>query len=112
MLKRIKRGLEFTEAELALDVIAQVGPGGSYMVNPHTMKRMKNVALLPSLADRNARAHWESKGSLDTYARAQQRAREILARQSAAAFPPEVEARIQARFAGLAPVGLQLPEGW
>ena len=112
MLKRIKRGLEFSEAELALDVIAQVGPGGSFMVNPHTMKHMKNLALLPGLADRAARAQWESKGSLDTYQRAQQRAREILARPSPAAFSPDVEARIQTEFAGLAPVGLQIPEGW
>jgi trimethylamine--corrinoid protein Co-methyltransferase len=112
MLKRMQRGFEFSEADLALDVIAQVGPGGSFMVNPHTMKHMKHIALLPSLADRNGRGQWESKGSLDTHARAQQRAREILARQSPAAFPPEVEARIQAQFAGLATVGLQPPEGW
>ncbi len=112
MLKRITRGLEFNEADLALDVIAQVGPGGSYMVNPHTMKRMKSVALFPALADRNTRAQWESKGSLDTYARAQERARQILAKPSAAVFPPEVEKRIQAEFPDLAPVGLQVPEGW
>ncbi len=112
MLKRIKRGLEFSETELALDAIAQVGPGGSYMTNPHTMKRMKSVALFPGLADRNARAQWESKGSLDTHARAMQRVHEILARPSPAAFPAEVERRIQAEFVGITPVALQQPEGW
>ena len=45
MLKRVKRGLEFDEEELALDVIAQGGPGGSFMVDPHTVKRMKTAAL-------------------------------------------------------------------
>lgn len=110
MLKRLKRGIEFNEAELALDVIAQVGPGGSFMVNPHTMKRMKSVGLLPALADRNARAQWESKGSLDTYARAQQRVNEILSRQ-APGFSAEVESRIHARFPELASVELQVPAG-
>ena len=31
MLKHIKRGIEFSEEELSLDLIAEVGPGGTYM---------------------------------------------------------------------------------
>jgi trimethylamine--corrinoid protein Co-methyltransferase len=112
MLKRVKRGLEFTDDDLALDVIASVGPGGSYMVNPHTVKRMKTSALLPPLADRNARAQWEGKGALDTQARAMLRVREILARAAPAVFPPEVEARIRMEFPDLAASELRLPEDW
>lgn len=112
MLKRIKRGLEFSEAELALDVIAQVGPGGSFLMNPHTVKRMKTSALLPALADRNARAQWEGKGALDTHARALTRAREILKHADPVLFPPELEARIHAEFGELVPAELRMPEGW
>ncbi len=112
MLKRIKRGFEVDETELALDVIAQAGPGGSFMVNPHTMKRMKNAALLTTLSDRNARAQWEGKGALDTHARAMQRAREILARPAAPPFSAEVESRIRAEFPGLVSGELQMPDGW
>ncbi len=70
MLKRMKRGITFNEDELALDVIAQVKPGGSFMMNPHTVKRMKSEALLTKLADRDARTVWEKKGATDTHARA------------------------------------------
>jgi trimethylamine---corrinoid protein Co-methyltransferase len=112
MLKRLKRGFVIDDQELALDVIAKVGPGGSFMVQPHTMKRMKTGALLTTLSDRNARTQWESKGSLDTQARAMQKAREILARPAAAPFPAEVESRIRAEFPGLVPGELQMPEGW
>jgi len=112
MLKRVKRGFEFSEEELALDVIAKVGPGGSFMMSPHTVKRMKTVALLPKLADRDAREAWESKGALDTQARAMRRVREILARESPAVFSPEVDARIRAQFEGLAPGNLEIPKGW
>ncbi len=112
MLKRVKRGFEFDDKELALDVIAQVGPGGSFMVNPHTVKRMKSAGLLTTLSDRNARVQWESKGSLDTHARAMQRVREILKRPAAASFAPEVEARIRAEFPGLVSGELRMPEGW
>src|SRR4030066_2595702 len=72
MLKRLKRGIKFDEQELALDVIAQVKPGGSFMMNPHTLKRMKSEALLTRLADRESRDSWEKKGFPDTKARAMQ----------------------------------------
>jgi trimethylamine--corrinoid protein Co-methyltransferase len=109
MLKRVKRGFEFNEDNLALDVIADIGPGGSFMVHKHTMKRMKTTALLPTLADRDARDKWEGKGALDTQARALRRAREILQRKNSAVFPPEVDGRIRAQFKGLVPGDLEIP---
>lgn len=112
MLKRIKRGIEFSEDELALEVIAKIGPGGSFIVEPHTMKRMKSVALLTKLSDRETRTQWEKKGALDTHARAALKAREIISRESTAVFSPEVDARIRAGFPGLIAGKLEMPEGW
>ncbi|MFH2040149.1 MAG: trimethylamine methyltransferase family protein [Chloroflexota bacterium] len=112
MLKRIKQGFDFGEAELSLEVIAQVGPGGSFMVHPHTIKRMKTTGLLTKLADRNARENWENKGSQDTHTRAMQRVREILTRSSSAGFSKEVDDRIRAAFDGLVPGNLDVPTGW
>ncbi len=109
MLKRVKRGIEFNEENLALDVIAEIGPGGSFMVHKHTMKRMKTTALFPILADRDSRDKWESKGAFDTQARAKQQVREILQRDNTAVFPPEVDARIRAQFKGLVPGNLEIP---
>jgi trimethylamine--corrinoid protein Co-methyltransferase len=111
MLKRLNRGIMFDEDELALAVIEQVKPGGSFMMDPHTKKRMKSEALLTRLADREARETWEKKGSLDTQARAMKRVREILARESSALFPAEVESRIRAQFKDLVPGKLELPQG-
>jgi len=112
MLKRVKRGLEFSEGELALDIVAKVGPSGSFMMSPHTIKRMKTTALLPKLADRDSRDSWEKKGALDTHARAMRRVREILARDNPAVFAPEIDARIRSAFEGLVPGNLEMPEGW
>lgn len=111
MLKRLKRGITFDEQELALQVIAQVKPGGSFMMNPHTLKRMKSEALLTRLADREAREGWEKKGSLDIQRRAMQRVGEILAKESTAAFPEEVDRRIRLQFKELIPGKLEVPPG-
>jgi trimethylamine--corrinoid protein Co-methyltransferase len=110
MLKRMKRGIAFSEEELALDVIAKAGPGGSFMMQSHTTKRMKTEALLTKLADRDARSVWEKKGALDTHARAMQRVNEILSKPSSALFPDEIEARIRAEFPSLISGALEMPK--
>lgn len=111
MLKRVKRGLEFSEENLALDVIKKVGPGGSFIVQPHTIKRMKTAGLLTKLSDRDTRTQWEKKGGLDIHDRAMARVREILAKPSSTLFSPEVEERIRAHFTDLISADMQVPEG-
>ena len=112
MLKRIKRGLEFDEENLALDVIKKIGPGGSYIVEPHTIKRMKTAAILTKLSDRDTRSQWEKKGAQDIHAHAMNRVKEILAKPSTTLFSEDVEARIHERFTELAKGELAMPEGW
>ncbi len=101
MLKRIKRGIKFDEDELALEVIHQVKPGGSFMMADHTKQRMKTEALLTRLSDRDARETWEKKGSMDTHAHAMQRALEILSHKGDGLLPKEVEARLRSRIKDL-----------
>jgi trimethylamine--corrinoid protein Co-methyltransferase len=109
MLKRMKRGIVFNEEELALDVIAKAGPGGAFMMLPHTARRMKTEALLTKLSDREARTIWEKKGAADTHMRAMQRANEIFSKASTAIFPDEVESRIRAEFPTLISGVLEMP---
>jgi len=109
-LKRMKRGISFSEDDLALSVIAQTKPGGSFMMNPHTAKRMKTEALLTKLADREARSIWMKKGSLDTHTRAMARANEILSKASSVVFTDEVDARIRAEFPSLISGVLEMPK--
>lgn len=111
MLKRMKRGLEFSEENLAVDIIKKIGPGGSYIVEPHTIKRMKTAGLLTKLSDRDTRSQWTKKGGLDIHTRAMVRVREILAKPSSTLFSPEVEARIRAHFTDLISAELEVPEG-
>jgi len=111
MLKRMKRGLEFSEENLAVDVIKKIGPGGSYIVEPHTIKRMKTAGLLTKLSDRDTRTQWEKKGARDIQTRAMARVRDILAKPSTTLFSQEVEDRIRAHFTDLISADMQVPEG-
>jgi trimethylamine---corrinoid protein Co-methyltransferase len=111
MLKRIVRGMEFSEANLALDVLAEVGPGGMFMVHEHTFTHMRTIAVNPKVSDRDTRDVWETRQSLDSQARAMQRVRQILGKPNPVPFTGEVEQRIRARFAGLVLGEASLPMG-
>ncbi|MCS7248935.1 MAG: trimethylamine methyltransferase family protein [Anaerolineales bacterium] len=112
MLKRIRRGMEFNEENLALDVIAEVKPGGNFMTHKHTVKWMRKVALMPRIADREPREVWEKRGALDAFQRAKQRAAEVLSKPTPVSFPPEIEARIRSVFPEMVHGEVIPVEGW
>jgi trimethylamine--corrinoid protein Co-methyltransferase len=101
MDKRVCRGLEFSEENLALDEIAAVGPGGSYMGRKHTKGLMKTTAVLPKLAARDMRQQWEEAGKPAIQDRAMTEARRILAQPNDAVWGAELDAKIRDRFPGL-----------
>jgi trimethylamine--corrinoid protein Co-methyltransferase len=112
MAKRAQRGFEYSEENLALDLIREVGPAGMFMDNAHTLERMKTAAFLPEIADRDARAQWMERGALDSQARAMRKVQDILTRDNPGLFSPEVDARVRAAFAGLVAGDSRPPEGW
>jgi trimethylamine--corrinoid protein Co-methyltransferase len=101
MLKKVKRGLEFNEANLALDLIAQIGPAGMFMDQPHTVERMRSTGFLPEIADRDPRQLWLERGALDSQAR-----------DNPAGFSVDVDSRIRAEFVDLVEGALRPPQGW
>jgi trimethylamine--corrinoid protein Co-methyltransferase len=98
MLKQVRRGLDFREAHLALDVIREVGPGGMFADHAHTLERMKSEAVLPEVADRDPRQSWLERGAPDSQARAMRRVRDILTRDAPGFFSPEADDAIRQRY--------------
>lgn len=103
MLKRITRGMEFSKENMCLDLIKEVGPGGNYMDKMHTLKNMKTTAVLPKVANRQGRAHWEEQGRPDSQSRALAEAKKILMQDNPARFPAELDAKIRSHFPGIVP---------
>ena len=100
-LKRVKHGVTFSDEELAVSLIKEVGPGGSFIVNPHTIKRMKTEAILTKMADRDMRTIWEKKGATDIQARAMAKAKEITTVNTEALISSELDAQLRAEFNGM-----------
>ena len=112
MLKRIRRGFEFSEENLSLDLIAEIGPGGMFADSEHTLERMRTTMHLTEIADRDPRQQWQEAGAQDTQARAMSRVKEILTRENPAVFSADVDQQIRAQFSGMVSGDSTPPEGW
>jgi trimethylamine---corrinoid protein Co-methyltransferase len=97
-VRRILRGIEVDEDRLAVDVIGQVGPGGHYLAEEHTLKYMRSEFFYAPIAARGMRSMWEEAGGLDARERARGRVREILESHRAEPISPEIDARIREEF--------------
>ena len=94
------RGIEVNDDTLALDVINQVGPGGHYLMEEHTMRYMRTELYYPSAVfDRQGREMWEETGGTDAWTRAKEIARRILAEHQPEPLDPQVDAWIRERHA-------------
>jgi len=98
MCLRVLRGIEVNDDTLALDLFEQVGPGGDFLAQEHTVAHMRTEFVQPSVADRQPREHWASAGALDTQQRAHGRALQILAEHQPQGLPPEIDRELRARF--------------
>lgn len=78
MAKRFIRGIEVNQETLAQDVIEQVGPGGQYLDQDHTLKHFKDELWRPKLLTRQSRIAWEKSGSKDMSQRIREELRKIV----------------------------------
>jgi trimethylamine--corrinoid protein Co-methyltransferase len=83
-------GLEISEQTLALDMIAEVGPGGHHFGTPHTQARYSTEFFQSVLGDRQPYDTWREAGSLDTMQRAQIVWQELLAQYEPPPLDPAI----------------------
>jgi trimethylamine---corrinoid protein Co-methyltransferase len=78
MVKRIMRGIPVTDETKALDVMADVGPGGHFLEHDHTYNRFRTEIWRPKMIDRQVYENWELTGSKTYRQRVHERTIEIL----------------------------------
>lgn len=67
-----------SDETIALDVIRQVGPGGHYLTQKHTVNHIKDH-WIPEISNRQAYDAWSKAGAKDITAVAKEKVKEILA---------------------------------
>ena len=79
MCDRVLRGIEVTDETLAVDLIEEVGPGGDFLGEAHTVKHMRQEFFEPVLADRTGYESWVNTGRPDTKVQARQQLEKLMA---------------------------------
>jgi len=97
---RCVRGIEVNEDSVSVEVMRQVcleGPG-HYLGSDQTLGLMQTDYIYPALGDRTSPKEWEETGRPDLMAKAIARKHAILAEPSRAAYPPDIDRDLRARF--------------
>lgn len=79
MMHHFLSGLEIDEETLALDSIAEVGPGGHHFGTDHTLSHYRNAFYQPIVSDRRGYDNWWDDGAADARQRAYHVAQQLLA---------------------------------
>ena len=88
-VKRFMEGVEINDETVALDVIDQVGPRGSYVSEPHTSRNYRQD-WYPALLDRQNRDGWLAEGGKSLRARAREKVIQILEEHQPEPLPEDV----------------------
>ncbi len=91
MFHHFLAGLEISDETLALDMIAEVGPGGHHFGTPHTQARFQTEFYQPILSDRLNFDTWAEAGRFDAAQRAHLIWKELLAQYEAPPIDPGVK---------------------
>ena len=84
---------------LAFEDIREVGPGGNYLLFPHTMRYLRNEYFQGNgVSDKSGREEWVEKGCLSARDRAREITRAILDKPFVPKIHSDVEQEIRANF--------------
>jgi trimethylamine--corrinoid protein Co-methyltransferase len=87
MMAEVLQPIEVSEASLAFDAIADVGPGGHFFGTAHTLERYETAFYRPILSDWRNFETWQADGART----ATERANTVWKRLLADAVPPPLD---------------------
>ncbi len=78
MNRRLLGGVEVSDDTLALNVIADIGPGGDALSHRHTAKHLRTAQWRPRILNRKGHERWIEDGAPDLREAARRRALQVL----------------------------------
>ncbi len=91
MFQHFLNGFEINDDTLALDMIAEVGPGGHHFGTPHTQARYSTEFYETFLADRQGYETWLAAGGQDAAQRANTIWKDVLAQYEQPPLDPAIQ---------------------
>jgi trimethylamine--corrinoid protein Co-methyltransferase len=96
---KILEGISTGEDHLAFEAIREAGPGGNYLMSPHTVRHLRSEYFQGSaVSDKDSREEWLQKGCLSARDRARAITRTILDKPMEPKIPPKIEKKIRSDF--------------
>ena len=93
MVHKMMQGIVVDDETLALETIANVGPGGHYLAQKHTRRHTRDL-FMPQFMDRRPYSEWETKGD-DARDWATAKARKILAEHQPEPLDPKISEEME-----------------
>ena len=94
MMAEYLRPIEVNDDELALDAIAEVGPGGHHFGTSHTLARYETAFYAPIMSIRQNFESWQEAGSIDSATRANAIWKQLLLEYEQPELDPAIEAAL------------------
>jgi trimethylamine--corrinoid protein Co-methyltransferase len=91
MMAEYLQPIEVSEETLALDAIAEAGPGGHFFAVQHTMSRYRTAFYEPLLSDRRNFESWQEAGAEDAQVRANRIWKSLLANYRQPPLDPGID---------------------
>ena len=98
-VKYAVKGIPVSEANLAIDVIRDVGIGGEFVSHMHTFENFKQHQFDSRLFNRQMRETWEAAGGKDLLERAREKAKYILENHQPDPLPQGTDALFEEAIA-------------
>ena len=90
-VESLVRSMDFSDEALGIEVIDQVGPGGTFIDTQHTVEHFRKELWFPRLLDREYYQAWLENGATSLEERCRQRKEQILAGHRPEPVSPELE---------------------
>jgi len=98
MVLQVVNGIQVSEANIAYDVLKEVGPAGEFITHQHTFDNFKRMSA-PKLMNRMTREGWEAAGSPDIVEKAYEKSLEILKNHKTEPRSEDVQKQLDSIYA-------------
>jgi trimethylamine--corrinoid protein Co-methyltransferase len=90
MVKRVVSGVSLDDELMGVDLIKEVGIGGHFLDQPHTLRHLRAEQIQSTIIDRRIREEWEEQGSKSLIQSANERAADLLNTHHPAPLPEDI----------------------